>query len=202
MSAPASRIIGRIPDRGAENNNGLPPFNVLGLQDLRRGGSSPLSNPSFAHCIQASTACDLLAKTFFSIRESAHLSNKGSIVTLIFDLYTSIKSYQVGCEHFNIGQIVSYYIGLNPIGLAKNDKRTPTSAGHGRPVEDVLHHRAGRLERAPREDLRGILPGRGRQPPPGAAGHPAGCGGEDLGVALREPRACRGAIHSGAEGGR
>ena len=196
----ASRIIGRIPIGGAENNNGLPPFNVLGLQLLQRGGSSPLLNPSFAHWMQTSTPWDLLAKTRFSIMRSIQSISSWSTVTPSLGLFCVIGLHSIQPKHINSRSIVSYSVESNSTGVAKNDKRTPTSAGHERPVEDVLHHRAGRLERAPREDLRGILPGRGRQPPRRGAGHPAGCGEEDLGVAFREPRACRGAIRSGAEG--
>jgi hypothetical protein len=69
-----------IPEWDVETY-GLPLFDVLGLQLLQRGGSSPLSNPSFAHWMQASTPRDLLAKTRFSIIRSIQSINSWSMMT-------------------------------------------------------------------------------------------------------------------------
>lgn len=184
VTAPASRIIGRIPDGDAEKEYGAGGRYILrsNAPEMRSpprpphlGGSSPTSLYSLYQATQASTACDLLANACLEICRSIQSIRDRSTVTFILGLF-SIKSHLISSDVLNIFESDVSTISFSEIGALHNDEDTPTSAGHGRPVEDVLHHRAGRLERAPREDLRGILPGHGR--------HPAGCGGEDLEITL------------------
>lgn len=179
VTAPASRIIGRIPNGDAENNNGAGELRFLECSNLKCARGLSLFSDSITLKMQNSRPWEKLAKVWSSIFEASHSYAALSIVAstrLLLSEIFGISYVNCTCKPINPDGRICATIGKYPIGLSQNDKHTPNSGSPGRPVEDVLHHRAGRLERAPREDLRGVLPGHGR--------HPAGCGGENLDITL------------------
>lgn len=171
VTAPASRIIGRIPIGGAENDNGLSPLDDFGIGSPYLGGSSPSSRYFLYQKRAASKACDLLANLLFSTCESTQESNLGSIVTPTLGLFSSFISTKIPPQNINIHDRLFSIIHESGIGEPENDKNDSISGSPGRHRDDVVPQLGGRGSRARGQDHRGGLA------PHGGQGHGCGVGG-------------------------
>ena len=112
---------------GARTHNEQSSFN-FGMSHLNHGDCSPLFLYQYR---QASTACERLAKTFFSIIRSIQSSSSCSMVTLMRGLFSTIEYDSIIPENINIGEMNVTFIGFNPIGVTTNERRQPISGSHG-----------------------------------------------------------------------
>ena len=115
--------------------NELLPIQFLGLQHLYLGGNSPLSKASLHQNRHASTPCDLFAKTRFSICKSIQSIRFCSTVMLKRGLFSAIRYYGIISKQINIDMILSYSIGLTPIGVAIYEQES-TYSGRYAPGRD------------------------------------------------------------------
>lgn len=163
----ASRIIGRIPIRGARKNDEVPELKFLECSILKNAQGLSLFSDSITLKMQNSTACDWLAKACSLILAITQSKASGSTVT--FRRFLRVPFGERGIQsqslpnNLNMNQVIGQTSANNALGLSDNDKHTPNSGSPGRHRDDVVPQLGGGGPRARGQDHRGGLAPHGGQ---------------------------------------